>query len=49
MSKYMVKFVMFYEVEVEAEDIDEAQALALECSPSDFHDLMIVDTEEVEE
>ena len=47
--KYIVKYAVYYEVEVEAHHIDEAQSLALDHPLEDWHDLMITDVEEVVE
>ena len=47
--KYIVKYVVYYEVEVEAHHICEAEQKALGHTLEDFHDLTITDVEEVVE
>ena len=49
MKKFLVKYKVYYEIEVEANDVREAQDIALGHPLEDFHDLTITDIKEVKE
>ena len=48
MSKFLVKYKVYYEIEVEADNAREAQDIALGHPLKDFHDLTITEIKEVE-